>query len=147
MTISKVPFFNIQEITDMRDQGDYLSLGFVYGCIGFGAVSVVLTSIYFFFTECKTLVKVDVVSGLLGFFCWVFYVIYRPIFLTDESKKEKGLKRILERKFKRLSELKTVDQTKALGKLTPIEFEEYQLYLTRKAAYEMIKISKKSSRT
>jgi len=128
---------SISEMTKMREDGDIVSLSFSYGCIGCFVLIFVLWFIYYLsaWTLFKTLSLVSL--PLSAIFLLLVY-IYRPLFLSDEKRKRKGLEKVRRKKYKAIDKLEGVDLEEAVGNLTPEEREGFLEYSTRKISTKMM---------
>jgi hypothetical protein len=128
---------SISEMTKMREDGDIVSLSFSYGCIGCFVLVFVLWSIYYLsaWTLFKTL---SLVSLPLSAICLFLVYIYRPLFLSDEKRKQKGLERVRRKKYKTIDKLEGVDFEEAVGNLTPEERDGYLEYSDREISTKML---------
>ena len=128
---------NISEMTKMREDGDIVSLSFSYGCIGCFVLIFVLWFIYYLseWTLFKTL---SLVSLLLSAIFLLLVYIYRPLFLSDEKRKRKGLERIRGKKYKEIDKLTGVDFEEAVGNLTPEERDGYLAHSDREISTKVM---------
>ena len=128
---------SISEMTKMREDGDIVSLSFSYGCIGFFVLAFVLWFIYYLSEQTlfKALSFVSLPSSAI--FLLLVY-IYRPLFLSDEKRKQRGLERVRRKKYKALDKLEGVDFEEAVEDLTPEEREGYLAYSDREISTKVM---------
>lgn len=127
----------IREMTKMRKDGDIISLGFSYGCIGCFVFIWIFWLIYRL-SLCTTFQVLSWISISLTIICLSIILIYRPIFLSSETKRKKGLKRVRRKKYEAIDKLEGLDLEEAIEKLTKEERDEFLNFTTRKIANRMI---------
>ncbi len=118
----------ISEITKMREDGDIVSLIFSYGCIGCFVSVFILWMIYYLSPSWVLFKTLSIIVLSLSAIFLLLVYIYRPLFLSDEKRKQKGLERVRRRKYKALDKLEGVDFEEAVGNLASEEREGYLAY-------------------
>jgi hypothetical protein len=114
----------IREMTKMRKDGDIISQGLSYGCIGCFAFIWIFWLVYRL-SLWTTFQILSWISISLTVICLSGVFVYRPIFLSSETRKKKGLERVRRKKYKAIDKLKGLDFEKAIENLTPEEREGY----------------------
>ena len=120
----------IQEMTKMRKDGDIISLSFSYGCIGCFVFIWIFWLVYRL-SLWTTFQVLSWISISLTVICLSVILVYRPIFLSSETIKKRGLERVRRKKYKALDKLEGVDFEEAVGNLTSQEREGYLEYSKR----------------
>lgn len=126
---------SISEMTKMHEDGDAISLFFSYGCIVCFVLIFVLGPIYYL-SEWAIFKLLAGISLSLSAICLLMVYIYRPIFLSDDSRKQKASDR---KKFKALDKLVGKEAEEAMEKLTAGELDRYLSFETHKVALKCIR--------
>lgn len=121
---------SIAQITKMRKDGDIISLSFSYGCIGCFVSIWIFWLVYRLFLS-STFQVLSWISVSLTAICLSVVLVYRPIFLSSETRRKKGLERVRRKKYKALDKLEGVDFEEAVGNLMPGERDGYLAYSDR----------------
>lgn len=127
----------ISEMSKMHEDGDIISLYFSRGCLVCFLLIFIMWFVYYL-SSFKIFKDLAFVSLPLSVICLFIVYIYRPIFLSDETRKKKGLERVRRRKYKALDKLEGVDFEEAVGNLTPEERDGYLAYSDREISTKVI---------
>lgn len=121
----------ISEMSKMHEDGDIISLYFSRGCLGCFLLIFIMWFVYYL-SSFKIFKDLTFASLTLSVICFFMVYIYRPIFLSDETRKKKGLERVRRRRYKALDKLEGADFEEAIGNLPPEERDGYLAYPNRK---------------
>jgi hypothetical protein len=117
-------------MTKMREDGDIISLSFSYGCVGC-FVCIWIFWLVYRLSLCTTFQILSWISIPLTAISLSVVLVYRPIFLSSEVTKKRGLERLRRKKYKAIDKLQGLDYEKALEDLTPEERDGYLDYSSR----------------
>ncbi|MEI9475189.1 MAG: hypothetical protein WCO26_01240 [Deltaproteobacteria bacterium] len=141
MAIPSLPV-SIADMTKMHEDGDITSLLFCWMSFG-GAGGFLLSGAAYYIFNWLPFVWIGFICFAVAIISYVSVLVYRPIFLSDEKRREKGVDRIRRRKYKALYKLEVLDAEEAMGKLTSEELKEYIDYCANKSARHLWNLIKR----